>query len=87
MLVIRFYDTKRQQFFQTLRFPNKEVQSKIRCASIIFALYPDIAGFMIYEIVGDDLLPYHPFNGQWRYEREKEGSKSKIGRLFHMSGD
>ncbi len=57
MLVIRFYDTKRQHVFQTNRFPNNEVQSKIRCASIVLTLCPDIGGFLIYEITGDDLLP------------------------------
>ena len=71
MLVIRFFDFDQKHVFQTKRFPNRQIHAKMRCASAILTLRPEIGGYMIYEVIGNDLIPYHPFNGQPRYERGK----------------
>ena len=70
MLVIRFYGSKGRAF-QTRPFQSRQIRDKIHRASTILSLCPSMSGYTIYEIVGSDLIPYHPFNGEARHDRGK----------------
>ena len=57
MIKIRFYNS----------FKNGEISKQVHMAQQLVSDYSEIAGFTVYEKVGNGWLPYLPFNGSTTY--------------------
>lgn len=67
MLIFRFYNNRQKYIAETVPFPNGKINSKIQQARGIAILRKDICGWAVYEFVGGEWIPYHPFNRFTRY--------------------
>lgn len=71
MLIIMFYDFSQKYVSRTQPFENHEINQKLHEAFDTISQHSEMAGCVIYERVRNAWLPYHPFNGHYRYDRRR----------------